>query len=43
MCMLADTLVKIADFGLTRKLDEGKDYWLMRKTQRLAVKWYGWC
>eukprot|EP00045_Choanoeca_perplexa_P010131 m.101407 g.101407 ORF g.101407 m.101407 type:complete len:1126 (+) comp15166_c0_seq1:70-3447(+) len=39
-CLLHEnTLVKIADFGLTRKLDEGKDYWLMRKTQRLAVKW----
>eukprot|EP00730_Choanoeca_flexa_P000023 TRINITY_DN10008_c0_g1_i1.p1 TRINITY_DN10008_c0_g1~~TRINITY_DN10008_c0_g1_i1.p1 ORF type:complete len:1147 (+),score=361.22 TRINITY_DN10008_c0_g1_i1:385-3441(+) len=39
-CLLhQDTLVKIADFGLTRRYDEGKDYWLMRKTQRLAVKW----
>jgi hypothetical protein len=28
------------DSRLTRKLDDGKDYWLMRKTQRLAVKWY---
>ena len=31
--------VKIGDFGLTRPFDEGKTYWLMKETLRLAVKW----
>lgn len=39
-CLLhTNNAVKIGDFGLTRPFDEGNDYWLMRETLKLAVKW----
>ena len=31
--------VKIADFGLTRVLPEGKDYWQSSSVMKLPVKW----
>eukprot|EP00051_Salpingoeca_urceolata_P028189 m.485515 g.485515 ORF g.485515 m.485515 type:complete len:765 (-) comp23861_c0_seq1:79-2373(-) len=30
---------KVADFGLTRKLDKGKDHYVLQKTMKLPVKW----
>lgn len=31
--------MKIADFGLSREFDAGKDYYLMRQGARLPMKW----
>lgn len=39
-CLLhSNNVVKVADFGLCRPYNEGKDYWLMTETLKLAVKW----
>jgi nicotinamidase-related amidase len=34
-----DNAVRIGDFGLARKLDDGKDYWRLDKAGRLPVKY----
>eukprot|EP00049_Salpingoeca_infusionum_P013401 m.250470 g.250470 ORF g.250470 m.250470 type:complete len:775 (+) comp15437_c0_seq1:47-2371(+) len=34
-----NNLVKVADFGLTRKLPEGQDYWQSQVVMKLPVKW----
>jgi serine/threonine protein kinase len=34
-----DNSVKVADFGLTRPMEEGKPYLFLRETMRLALKW----
>lgn len=31
--------LKISDFGMARKLQPGKDYYVMKKRCRLPVKW----
>ena len=31
--------VKLADFGLTRKLDPGSDHYVLRKTAKLPIRW----
>eukprot|EP00056_Hartaetosiga_gracilis_P019985 m.16930 g.16930 ORF g.16930 m.16930 type:complete len:432 (+) comp8084_c0_seq1:1949-3244(+) len=31
--------IKIADFGLARKYDEGKTYFRLRKTLKLSIRW----
>ncbi|EGD74911.1 TK/HMTK protein kinase [Salpingoeca rosetta] len=39
-CLLTyNNVVKVADFGLTRKLDEGKDTYTLRKSAKLPVRW----
>lgn len=39
-CLLhSKNLVKVADFGLAREFDEGRDYYLMRQSARLSMKW----
>eukprot|EP00730_Choanoeca_flexa_P016279 TRINITY_DN7660_c0_g1_i3.p1 TRINITY_DN7660_c0_g1~~TRINITY_DN7660_c0_g1_i3.p1 ORF type:complete len:781 (+),score=272.61 TRINITY_DN7660_c0_g1_i3:134-2476(+) len=39
-CLVAqNNLVKVADFGLTRKLPEGQDYWQSSQVLKLPVKW----
>lgn len=39
-CLVGDSnSVKIADFGLTRPLDEGKDHWQSDVVMKLPVKW----
>merc|ERR1711937_547004 len=32
-------VVKLADFGLTRKLDPGTNRYLLKKTAKLPVRW----
>eukprot|EP00039_Didymoeca_costata_P009170 m.121280 g.121280 ORF g.121280 m.121280 type:complete len:729 (+) comp14386_c0_seq4:334-2520(+) len=39
-CLLdVNNRVKVADFGLTRKLDKGRDTYTLRKTAKLPVRW----
>lgn len=39
-CLLGtDNLVKISDFGLTQKMEPGKDHLVLRETLRLPIKW----
>ncbi|EDQ85658.1 uncharacterized protein MONBRDRAFT_29090 [Monosiga brevicollis MX1] len=39
-CLVAENnLVKVADFGLTRKIPEGQDYWQSKTVMKLPVKW----
>ncbi len=39
-CLLhTRNIVKIADFGLTKKMDEGKSSYLLRTTMKLSMKW----
>lgn len=39
-CLLAGkNKAKLADFGLTQRLDEGKDTYKLRKTAKLPVRW----
>merc|ERR1719281_866895 len=39
-CLLGDrNLVKIADFGLTRKCKPGRDYYRLTTTLKLPIKW----
>jgi hypothetical protein len=32
-------MCKVADFGLTRELDEGVDYYKLKETAKLPIKW----
>jgi hypothetical protein len=32
-------MVKLADFGLSRSFDDGKDHYVMRQGARLPMKW----
>lgn len=34
-----NNVVKVADFGLTKKLPDGKEYWKSDKVMKLPVKW----
>jgi serine/threonine protein kinase len=39
-CLLGDnTQVKVADFGLTHKIPDGKKYWRLTQKMKLPVKW----
>jgi len=39
-CLLGENSnVKLADFGLSRPFDDGKDYYLMRQGAKLPMKW----
>ena len=39
-CLVGEgNVVKIADFGLTQKFDDGKDYHTMRNKLKLPIKW----
>ena len=39
-CLMGEnTVCKLADFGLTQQLDEGKDTYRLRKTAKLPVRW----
>ena len=39
-CLLGEnSTVKLADFGLSRPFDDGKDYYLMRQGAKLPMKW----
>eukprot|EP00038_Savillea_parva_P019809 m.28978 g.28978 ORF g.28978 m.28978 type:complete len:741 (-) comp4563_c1_seq1:31-2253(-) len=39
-CLIDEgNVVKLADFGLTRKLDEGTNRYLLKKTAKLPVRW----
>ncbi|EGD77654.1 TK/HMTK protein kinase [Salpingoeca rosetta] len=39
-CMLThNNLVKVGDFGLTQRLDEGEDHFVLRKRLKLPLKW----
>eukprot|EP00055_Hartaetosiga_balthica_P004478 m.11777 g.11777 ORF g.11777 m.11777 type:complete len:686 (-) comp3886_c0_seq1:183-2240(-) len=39
-CLVAnDGTVKIADFGLAHQYDEGKNYFRLRKTLKLSIRW----
>eukprot|EP00049_Salpingoeca_infusionum_P002545 m.57919 g.57919 ORF g.57919 m.57919 type:complete len:972 (-) comp11641_c1_seq1:128-3043(-) len=39
-CMMTtNNVVKIGDFGLTQRLDDGCDYFILRKRLRLPLKW----
>ena len=39
-CLLGEgNVVKVADFGLTQKFDEGKEYHTMRDKLKLPIKW----
>mmetsp|Transcript_15213 Transcript_15213/g.45225 ORF Transcript_15213/g.45225 Transcript_15213/m.45225 type:complete len:1191 (-) Transcript_15213:908-4480(-) len=39
-CLLGeDNIVKLADFGLSRPFDDGKNHYLMRQGARLPMKW----
>lgn len=39
-CLVAEgNLVKVADFGLTRKLPDDQDYWQADHVMKLPVKW----
>ncbi len=35
----ANNIVKIADFGLTRKIPDGQDFWKLDKAGKLPVKY----
>lgn len=34
-----DNVLKIGDFGLAHRYDEGKDYYVMKESARLPMKW----
>lgn len=39
-CLLGtDNLVKLADFGLTRPMDKGKDYYKLKERLAISIKW----
>ena len=39
-CLLgANNHVKLADFGLTRPMDKGKDYYKLKERLKISVKW----
>eukprot|EP00056_Hartaetosiga_gracilis_P005696 m.87808 g.87808 ORF g.87808 m.87808 type:complete len:1114 (+) comp12250_c0_seq2:47-3388(+) len=39
-CLVTDhNVVKVGDFGLTQRLDEGSDHFVLRRRLKLALKW----